>query len=150
MYPFRSQPRPEKATAPEQFWKTQELSSVQHLRPPHDAYSGEWFRTTIYHPVHNQSLAGRSVPVFKGDVATALRQLKAILASNNVRSQNVRDERHEKKGEKRNRLKSLRWRRRFAHEVRLSPMTPRTFNVFTPWQVRKRVQLVNEIRARGA
>ncbi|KAM5538981.1 hypothetical protein V8D89_007204 [Ganoderma adspersum] len=114
MNSFRSQPRAEKAIVPEEFWKTQERSSVQHLRPPHNAYSG------------------RSVPVFKGDIATALRQLKTILTSNNVRSQNVRDERHEKKGEKRNRLKSLRWRRRFAHEVR------------------KRVQLVNEIRARGA
>ncbi|PIL23902.1 hypothetical protein GSI_13653 [Ganoderma sinense ZZ0214-1] len=114
MGPLRSQPKVEKFVPPEQFWKSQEQSSVIHLRAPHDAYSG------------------RSVPVFKGDIATALRQLKSILTINNVRSQNVRDERHEKKGEKRNRLKSLRWRRRFAHEVR------------------KRVQLVNEIRARGA
>ncbi|KAI1795970.1 hypothetical protein LXA43DRAFT_1090593 [Ganoderma leucocontextum] len=112
--PFRAPPKVDKSTTPEEWWKLQEQTNVRHLPPPHDAYSG------------------RSVHVFKGDVGTALRHLKTILTANNVRSQNVRDERHEKKGEKRNRLKSLRWRRRFAHEVR------------------KRVQLVNEIRARGA
>lgn len=53
-----------------------------------------------------------------GDLATALMKLKNILNVNAVRQTHIRDERHEKKGEKRNRLKSLRWRRRFAHEVR--------------------------------
>ena len=62
--------------------------------------------------------SGRSVAVYDGDVHTALARLRGILNMNAVRYTNVRDERHEKKGEKRNRLKSLRWRRRFAHEVR--------------------------------
>ncbi len=56
------------------------------------------------------------MPVVR-DVGSALATLKGILAINNVRASHVRDERHEKKGEKRNRLRSLRWRRRFAHEV---------------------------------
>ena len=65
----------------------------------------------------------------KGDVGSALAKLKNILAVNAVRVTNIRDERHEKKGEKRNRLRSLRWRRRFAHEVRPRPMAPRRFGV---------------------
>ncbi|EIW60480.1 uncharacterized protein TRAVEDRAFT_120749, partial [Trametes versicolor FP-101664 SS1] len=75
---------------------------------------------------------GRSVQVNADAVGLALTKLKGILTVNAVRHTAVRDERHEKKGEKRNRLKSVRWRRRFAHEVR------------------QKVQLVNEIRARGA
>ncbi|KAI0807120.1 hypothetical protein C8Q74DRAFT_1362660 [Fomes fomentarius] len=102
-----------KNKSPEAIWAEMEKSIVSQLQRPHNAYSG------------------RSVPVVR-DVGSALAMLKGILAINNVRSSHVRDERHEKKGEKRNRLRSLRWRRRFAHEVR------------------KKVQLVNEIRARGA
>ena len=64
------------------------------------------------------SCAGRSVAVYKGDLSSALTTLKGILTINGVRSTHIRDERHEKKGEKRNRLRSVRWRRRFAHEVR--------------------------------
>lgn len=56
--------------------------------------------------------------VYKGDLSSALTTLKGILTINGVRSTHIRDERHEKKGEKRNRLRSVRWRRRFAHEVR--------------------------------
>ncbi|EJF65767.1 hypothetical protein DICSQDRAFT_31675, partial [Dichomitus squalens LYAD-421 SS1] len=100
---------------PQSAWDTMEKTKVRNLPPPNNAYSG------------------RSVLVDKkNDVGSALAKLKAILTINAVRATNIRDERHEKKGEKRNRLKSLRWRRRFAHEVR------------------KKVQLVNEIRARGA
>ncbi|KAI0781036.1 hypothetical protein BD413DRAFT_18659 [Trametes elegans] len=99
---------------PDEIWRRQENAVVRHLPRPHDAYSG------------------RSVAVQGKDVSRALTKLKRILTVNNVRATSVRDERHEKKGEKRNRLRSLRWRRRFAHEVR------------------KKVQLVNEIRARGA
>ncbi|TFK80928.1 hypothetical protein K466DRAFT_667427 [Polyporus arcularius HHB13444] len=99
---------------PETIWDTWEKQKVAQLPRPHTPYSG------------------RSVSVEKGDVHSALVKLKGILTINAVRYTHVRDERHEKKGEKRNRLKSQRWRRRFAHEVR------------------KKVQLVNEIRARGA
>ncbi|KAI0637067.1 hypothetical protein C8Q77DRAFT_1071286 [Trametes polyzona] len=100
--------------SPEELWSRRENTIVRTLPPPNNAYSG------------------RSVPVINGQVSFALTKLKSILAVNAVRQTAVRDERHEKKGEKRNRLRSLRWRRRFAHEVR------------------KKVQLVNEIRARGA
>ncbi|KAI0748024.1 hypothetical protein C8Q80DRAFT_1270472 [Daedaleopsis nitida] len=100
--------------SPDERWEQLETSRVKGLLRPHNAYSG------------------RSVAVYRGDVGSALSTLKNILNANGVRYSHVRDERHEKKGEKRNRLRSLRWRRRFAHEVR------------------KKVQLVNEIRARGA
>ena len=85
----------------------------------------------------------------QGDLQSALVRLKGILTVNAVRASHVRDERHEKKGEKRNRLKSLRWRRRFAHEVR--PKRPTSVpGVLTLAQVRKKVLLVKQIRARGA
>ncbi|KAI0721673.1 hypothetical protein C8T65DRAFT_630839 [Cerioporus squamosus] len=105
---------PRSNQSPETIWNAWEKRVVAQLPRPHTAYSG------------------RSVAVVKGDVQSALVKLKGILTINAVRSSHIRDERHEKKGEKRNRLKSQRWRRRFAHEVR------------------KKVQLVNEIRARGA
>ncbi|KAI0336429.1 hypothetical protein GY45DRAFT_1238766 [Cubamyces sp. BRFM 1775] len=103
-----------KVQTPEDVWRSREKNEIPHLPRPNDAYSG------------------RSVPVTNNQVSIALTKLKGILTINAVRQTSVQDERHEKKGEKRNRLRSLRWRRRFAHEVR------------------KKVQLVNEIRARGA
>lgn len=61
-------------------------------------------------------------------------------------------ERHEKKGYKRRRLESERWRRRFAHEVCSDPFLRARYDCegFVFVQVRKKVQIVNEIRARGA
>ncbi|VDB82930.1 unnamed protein product [Peniophora sp. CBMAI 1063] len=76
--------------------------------------------------------AGRSVEVQKGDLASALRRLNTILFENRVHGERVRNLRHEKKGYKRRRLASERWRRRFAHEVRT------------------KVELVKTIRRRGA
>jgi len=76
--------------------------------------------------------AGRSFEVKDGNVADALNKLQYTLRRNRVSSELRLGARHEKKGYKRRRLSSERWRRRFAHEVR------------------KKVQLVNKIRARGA
>jgi ribosomal protein S21 len=76
--------------------------------------------------------AGRSVEVKNGNVAEALGRLQYTLQRNRVQLELRLTARHEKKGYKRRRLSSERWRRRFAHEVR------------------KKVQLVNKIRARGA
>ncbi|KAH9079389.1 hypothetical protein EDB83DRAFT_2342343 [Lactarius deliciosus] len=76
--------------------------------------------------------AGRSFEVKNGNVAEALNQLQYTLRRNRVSRELRLAARHEKKGYKRRRLSSERWRRRFAHEVR------------------KKVQLVNKIRARGA
>ncbi|KAG6850231.1 hypothetical protein H0H93_016078 [Arthromyces matolae] len=60
--------------------------------------------------------AGRSVQVKNGNVAKSYDQLQTILQRNKVQAQLRRTERHEKKGVKRRRLSSERWRRRFAHE----------------------------------
>ncbi|KAI9509360.1 hypothetical protein F5148DRAFT_978358, partial [Russula earlei] len=76
--------------------------------------------------------SGRSIEVRNGDVADALNRLQYALRRNRVLPELRLAARHEKKGYKRRRLNSERWRRRFAHEVR------------------KKVQLVNKIRARGA
>lgn len=80
----------------------------------------------------NGPYAGRSIEVKNGNVAEALNQLQYTLQRNRVITELRLTARHEKKGYKRRRLSSERWRRRFAHEVR------------------KKVQLVNKIRARGA
>ncbi|KDR81587.1 hypothetical protein GALMADRAFT_221455 [Galerina marginata CBS 339.88] len=65
-------------------------------------------------------------------LAASFRKLEAILSRNKVRQHLRLSERHEKKGVKRRRLSSERWRKRFANEVR------------------KKVQLVIKIRDRGA
>ncbi|KAI0082683.1 hypothetical protein K474DRAFT_1702680 [Panus rudis PR-1116 ss-1] len=76
--------------------------------------------------------SGRSVFLQKSNdsFAIAYSNLQQILRRNQVAYELRLSERHEKKGYKRRRLASERHRRRFAHEVR------------------KKVQLVNEIRAR--
>ncbi|KNZ74248.1 hypothetical protein J132_07562 [Termitomyces sp. J132] len=81
-------------------------------------------------PVH--TFSGRSVLVKGGNVADAYGRLQSILQRNRVQAQLRLTERHEKKGVKRRRLSSERWRKQFAHEVR------------------KKVQLVAKIRNRGA
>ncbi|KAJ4487983.1 hypothetical protein J3R30DRAFT_874905 [Lentinula aciculospora] len=67
--------------------------------------------------VNNNPYIGRSVKIVDGDLADAFRKLDMILARNKVRKQLKLAERHEKKGPKRRRLESERWRRLFAHEV---------------------------------
>jgi len=99
---------------PEAIWRDREISIVKSLPRPNNAYSG------------------RSVPVVRREVGLALNRLRRIITTNHLIRELRSTERHEKKGEKRRRLRSERWRRRFAHEVR------------------KKVQLVNEIRARGS
>lgn len=76
--------------------------------------------------------SGRSVPVRKGNVAFSMRVLDTILQKNKVRQMLRQQQRHEKRGEKLRRLRSQRWRKRFADEVR------------------QKVQLVTKIRNRGA
>lgn len=59
--------------------------------------------------------------VSNNDVGDALARLNGILSRNKVRAQLYLAQRHEKKGVKRRRLESERWRRQFAHEVRNFP-----------------------------
>ncbi|KAH9966646.1 hypothetical protein BC827DRAFT_685897 [Russula dissimulans] len=104
----------EPPTSANERWAMQSRMRTASLRPPKGPY------------------AGRSVEVKNGNVAEALNKLQYTLQRNRVFSELRLTARHEKKGYKRRRLSSERWRRRFAHEVR------------------KKVQLVNKIRARGA
>ncbi|CAA7271721.1 unnamed protein product [Cyclocybe aegerita] len=83
----------------------------------------------MYPPAH--AYTGRTVEVTK-DLGMAYKQLDSILSRNQVRQTLRLTERHEKKGVKRRRLRSERWRKQFANEVR------------------KKVQLVMKIRDRGA
>lgn len=61
---------------------------------------------------------GRTVYVRNEDgFLNAYTRVQQILRDNNVRKELYRTQRHEKKGVKRRRLESERWRKRFAHEV---------------------------------
>ncbi|KAJ7109351.1 hypothetical protein C8R44DRAFT_743623 [Mycena epipterygia] len=74
---------------------------------------------------------GRSVQVGARSFGEAAAELDRILNNNRVRYTLFKTERHEKKGERRRRIKSEQWRKHFAN------------------QVRKNVQLVRKIRQRG-
>ncbi|KAI0318950.1 hypothetical protein OF83DRAFT_1113092 [Amylostereum chailletii] len=99
---------------------------------PQEIWAERSDRLTKSLPLPKNAYAGRSIVVRGGNVAEALGNLTTVLRRNRVFVELRATERHEKKGEKRRRLSSQRWRRQFAHEVR------------------KKVALVKAIRARGA
>ena len=105
-----------KARNNDEIWlqKSQEATRHAALHPPPGPY------------------AGRSVKVNGGNVAEAYVRLDNLLKRNFVKRTVRLTERHEKKGVKRRRLRSERWRKQFANEVR------------------NKVQLVAKIRKRGA
>ncbi|KAF9480142.1 hypothetical protein BDN70DRAFT_805798 [Pholiota conissans] len=111
----------EKATShvaqysPDEKWAERSRKAMQDAitNPPADAYAGRSVKNT-------------------GNLAIAFRSLNEILVRNKVRQTVRMTERHEKKGTKRRRLQSERWRKQFSNEVR------------------KKVQLVIKIRNRGA
>jgi ribosomal protein S21 len=84
-----------------------------------------------------------------GDLGEAFRRLQTRLRRNRVTQEVSRQKRHEKKGVKRRRLSSERWRRVFANEVFIFWPFILTATLILA-QVRKKVQLVSTIRRRGA
>jgi small subunit ribosomal protein MRP21 len=103
----------------DEIWKEKSTAARNAAaeRPPANAYSG-WSSVDIFRNYYSRLyFVGRSVLVMNGNVADAYQKLNSILGRNKVRAQLRRAERHEKKGEKRRRLSSERWRRQFAHEV---------------------------------
>jgi ribosomal protein S21 len=104
--------------SPDERWAMQSRSRMASLKPPKGPYAG----TTVFFPLQTSRLShisnpGRSVEVKNGNVAEALNQLQFTLQRNRVATELRLTARHEKKGYKRRRLSSERWRRRFAHEV---------------------------------
>ncbi|KAN0123877.1 hypothetical protein V8E52_002367 [Russula decolorans] len=89
----------DRPNSPDERWAIQSRSRMATLKPPKGPY------------------AGRSIEVKNGNVADALNQLQYTLQRNRVVAELRLTARHEKKGYKRRRLSSERWRRRFAHEV---------------------------------
>lgn len=69
------------------------------------------------YPKSKLSFLGRSVEVRESEFNVALTKLKNIVSRNRVRREAQDQRRHEKKGYKRRRLASVRWRKRFAYEV---------------------------------
>ncbi|KIJ17389.1 hypothetical protein PAXINDRAFT_168067 [Paxillus involutus ATCC 200175] len=103
--------QPEKLS-PAQIWA--ERSAKLDLPPPPDTWTG------------------RRIPVENGNLQAAFLKLNRRIRSNNMFKEVKLASRHEKRGDKRARLSSERWRKRFADEVR------------------KKVQLVSTIRRRGS
>ncbi|PPQ78104.1 hypothetical protein CVT25_015638 [Psilocybe cyanescens] len=103
-------------STPEDRWKERSREAQDMKRRLNDEYAG------------NNS----SVNSTGKNLSSAFKKLDSILARNKVRYELRLAERHEKKGVKRRRLQSQRWKNRFANEVR------------------EKVQLVNKIRKRGA
>ncbi|KAL5529169.1 hypothetical protein ACEPAG_5143 [Sanghuangporus baumii] len=97
-------------------WKQySERFESERLLPARDAYSG------------------RTVEIINGgDIAQGAKMLDRMLAQNGVPRDWFHNRRHKQKGEERRRLKSMRHRKRFKHEVG------------------KMVQLVQQIRRRGS
>ncbi|EGN92461.1 hypothetical protein SERLA73DRAFT_191115 [Serpula lacrymans var. lacrymans S7.3] len=95
---------------------------------PEEAWSQ---RVTENLPAPADAYTGRRVQVIDGDVGRAYDGLQRRLKRNSVAKELRLTARHEKKGAKRRRLRSERWRKQFANEVR------------------KKVQLVSTIRRRG-
>jgi len=74
------------------------------------------------------------------ELAHAFRQLDNIMSRNKVRYQLKRTFRHEKKGAKRRRLKSERWRKQFANAVCIFSLflVAATFETFDGFRSGKR------------
>jgi hypothetical protein len=125
---------------------SKEVSRWENVPP--DPYAGMSLLTSVYFFL-TARFVGRSVHVSR-DLAGAFRRLDSILSRNKVRTQALQSERHEQKGAKRRRLSSERWRKRFAHEVRLAYSYFIFIDFPEPLQVRLKVQLVQKIRTRGA
>ncbi|KAJ7582738.1 hypothetical protein C8J56DRAFT_792164 [Mycena floridula] len=80
--------------------------------------ASEQTRDVLKHHPPNDTYSGRCVPVLNGRITDAFSKLDQILGKNLIRQTIHFRRRHEKPGPKMRRLKSERWRRLFAHEVR--------------------------------
>jgi hypothetical protein len=100
--------------SPEEIWF--ERSERLEPNPPLDAYAGSPL-SYLHMFTSSNTFLGRSVPVKNGHIYRSLKSLANRLQTNKVYQTWKYQMRHEKKGVKRRRLRSQRWRRRFADEV---------------------------------
>ena len=106
---------------PEERWSMLSRSRTAISTLPKGPYAGK-VATDIVFTIFSFTCPGRSIEVKNGNVAEALNRLQYTLGRNRVARELKLTARHEKKGYKRRRLSSERWRRRFAHEVIVSPL----------------------------
>ncbi len=106
----------------DQKWETRSKRALEDAltEPPADAYAGILLYLMFLYRLLKKDTTGRSVRN-TGNLAATFRSLQDILTRNKVFQTQRMGQRHEKKGEKRNRLKSERWRKQFANEVRPAP-----------------------------
>lgn len=107
---------------PDQKWESRSRRALEDALtdPPDDAYAGTSLYLVLFHGFLKYSAPGRSVRN-TGNLAATFRTLQDILTRNKVQQTLRMTQRHEKKGAKRRRLQSERWRKQFANEVRSAP-----------------------------
>lgn len=102
----------------EEIWAERETKVVATLPLPPGPYTGMGPIADCRTKSYFVCSTGRSVSVPSNDgFLAAYGKLNRILSENRVRAELMRARRHEKTGVKRRRLRSERWRRKFAHEV---------------------------------
>ncbi|KAH7889717.1 hypothetical protein F5I97DRAFT_1846631 [Phlebopus sp. FC_14] len=119
----------EKKLTPAEIWARR--SESLDLPPPPNTFTGMPLTLITVACYVAETAVGRKMVVTDGDFRGALIKLGRRLKANNVLKEFRQHSRHEKKGDKRARLRSERWRKQFADEVR------------------RKVQLVVAIRRRG-
>ncbi|KAH0830546.1 hypothetical protein J3R83DRAFT_2000 [Lanmaoa asiatica] len=96
--------------SPADMWA--DKSNNLKLPPPPDTWTGMSINASIAQ--YRTFDTGRRLAVRNGDLQNAFQQLNQRLRQNRVAKEIALTVRHEKKGDKRARLRSERWRKRFA------------------------------------
>lgn len=112
--------------SPADMWA--DKSNNLKLPPPPDAWTGMSVNASIV-PCR-MFATGRRLAVRHGDLQNAFQQLNQRLRQNHVAKEIALTVRHEKKGDKRARLRSQRWRKRFA-DAACTPLLPSHSRVLT-------------------
>lgn len=103
-----------------EIWEARHAATQDQLRrsPPADAYSGSLHLEPLHEKYLSRVSTGRSVKVYNGEFADAHKKLETVLSRNKVRATVISQQRHEKKGVKRRKIRSITWRKYFAHQVK--------------------------------
>ncbi|KAF8447984.1 hypothetical protein L210DRAFT_849194 [Boletus edulis BED1] len=112
--------------------KALEFKGLSENKSPADMWADKSDNLKL--PPPPDAWTGRRIAVRNGNLQGAFQQLNLRLRHNHVAKEIALTVRHEKKGDKRARLRSERWRKRFADAACTDP---------------KKVQLVSTIRRRG-
>ncbi|KAF8136335.1 hypothetical protein EV363DRAFT_1157706 [Boletus edulis] len=129
---FSPTPNPSNFDLQDILGKALEFKGLSENKSPADMWADKSDNLKL--PPPPDAWTGRRIAVRNGNLQGAFQQLNLRLRHNHVAKEIALTVRHEKKGDKRARLRSERWRKRFADAACTDP---------------KKVQLVSTIRRRG-